>query len=137
MEVLEQPELATGEVDRAIAPHDPPRHEVHLQIGDFQPEHVRRAAAAQQRADPREQLGKRERLHEVVVRAEIKSEDAILDAVASGEDQHRCVDGPLAQRLKNVEAAATWKHQIQNHQIEPFSVGAEKPSSPVAAATTS
>ena len=38
MEVLEQPELATGEVDRAIAPHDPPRHEVHLQIGDFQPD---------------------------------------------------------------------------------------------------
>src|SRR5206468_5946050 len=55
-QVLEQLELTTGELKRSSAPNDAPRHEVHLEIRDLQPNDIRRTAATEQRANAREQL---------------------------------------------------------------------------------
>ena len=46
---------------------------------------LRRLRGAKQRAYPREQLGKRERFHQVVIRTQLQALDALLDLVARCE----------------------------------------------------
>ena len=136
-QIFEQVELAGGELDRPIAADDAARDEVDLQVARLQPKHVRRPAAAEHRADAREQLGQRERLDQIIVGAQVQPAHPIVDAVARGQDQHRRLDLALPQRLQDLEPAAARQHQVEHDQVERFCVGAEKPSSPVAATTTS
>ena len=126
-EFHEQLELATGEVDRTIAANDSPCDEVHFEVGDFEPKDLRRTTAAQERANPREQLRQRERLHQIIVRSAIQSKDSILDAAARRENEHRCLDVPLSERLENLEPAAAREHQIEHHQVEQLGVRAVEP----------
>src|SRR3954454_8882627 len=90
-EVLEQLELALGELDLPLAALDLVRVGVQRQVGDDE----RRAApwrpAPQQRAQPGEQLLALERLDEVVVSARVEALDARLDGVARGQHEDRHV----------------------------------------------
>src|SRR5215210_2275503 len=66
-QVLEQLELALGEVDRALAARDLVGVGVERQVGHAQGRHPARGPTPQQRAHAREQLLALERLDEVVV----------------------------------------------------------------------
>src|SRR3954452_19454367 len=68
-EVLEQLELALGELDGALAAHDLVRVRVQREVGDHERRAAARGTAAQKRPQPGEQLLALERLDEVVVGA--------------------------------------------------------------------
>src|ERR1700722_1989890 len=71
-QVLEQFELALGEVDRALAARDFVGVDVEREVADAQRGRAARGAAAQQRAQAREQLLTLEGLDEVVVGARVE-----------------------------------------------------------------
>src|SRR5690349_19827276 len=72
-EVLQQLELTLGELDEAALAADLVRVGVELEVADDERGAPARWAAAQQRAQPREQLLALERLDEVVVGARVKT----------------------------------------------------------------
>ena len=74
-------------------------------------------AAAQQRADPRRELGQLERLDDVVVGARVEALDAIGDRVARGDDQHRPRVAAPAQRAQHVEAFLARQPEVEQHEV--------------------
>ena len=126
-QVLEQLELTTGELERSSAPNDAPRHEVHLEIRDLQPNDIRRTAATEQRANAREQLRQRERLHQVIVRTQVQPRHSVVDSIARRENEHWRLDPALPQRLENLEAAPPGEHQVENDEVEPLRARAIEP----------
>jgi hypothetical protein len=121
-EILEQLELATGQVEDPLAPNDAASDEVQLEIRGLQSKHLRWPTAPQQRPNPREQFGKREWLDQIIVRPEIKAEHPIVDPVACRQYQDRSVDVSLPQRLQDLETAASGQHQVKDDQIEHFGI---------------
>ena len=79
--------------------------------------HVRLARAAQQRADPRAELADRERLRDVVVRAELEPEHLVELVVARGEhdDRHRA---RRPQPLADLEPVEPRQHQVEHDQVD-------------------
>ena len=116
---MEKPELAVGEVGDELADpglaareveHDPPRRE-HVLLGG-------RLPGAKLDADAREQLVERERLGDVVGRAELEPAQLRLEVGAGREDQHR-QPGPLAMELtQHLETAQAWQEQIEHDEVE-------------------
>ena len=127
-QILEQIELARRSA-RSADHHEPTRarDEIDLEVGGLQSKDVRRPATTQQRADAREQFRQRERLDEIVVRAEIEPEHTIVDPVACGQNQDRRFDVPFAQRLQDLEPAPAGQHQIEDDQVEQLGVRAVEP----------
>jgi hypothetical protein len=77
-------------------------------------------AAAAERPDPGEQLGERERLHEVVVCAGIEPFDTILHRVARGEHEDRSCGlrgSETASHLKTVEGG---DHDVEDDDVVTF-----------------
>src|SRR5205823_4998093 len=62
---FEKFEFARRQFYRATAPGYLPRHEVHIQVGNSEPQRVGRAAAAEQSTDASQQLGERKWFDEV------------------------------------------------------------------------
>src|SRR5258708_2909403 len=91
-QILEQVEFATGQLDGTLTAHHAAGDEVHFQVGGLQPKDLRWPTAPQQGADAREQLRKGKRLDQVVIRAEVQSQDTIVYTVTRGENQHRRLD---------------------------------------------
>ena len=122
-QILEEIELACGQIQGPPVACRTTRNEVDLQIGRLQPQDVGGAAAAQQRADPGEELRQGEGFDEVVVGTQIKAEHPIVDAVARRQNQHGRLDVAFPQRLQDFEPPTTRQHQIQQHEIEGLGVG--------------
>ena len=80
------------------------RVRVEREVGEAQRAAPPRLDAAQQRAQPRQQLAQRERLDEVVVGAGVEARDAVVDRVARGEHQHRRAVAGLAHAPADLEA---------------------------------
>src|SRR5215211_3482627 len=80
-QVLEQLELALRELHTALAPVHLVRVGVQREVADPQRRHAARRAPAQERAQPREQLLALERLHEVIVGADVEALDARVERV--------------------------------------------------------
>ena len=89
---------------------------VQPQVADGDRRLAARRAAAQQRAQARQQLLALERLDEVVVGAGVETLDARLDGVAGGEYQDRHVVA-LAQRLGDLDAVELRQAEVEDHQI--------------------
>ena len=121
-EKLEQVELSTRQVEQPLAADSAAGHEIQFQIRRFQSKHVRWSAASQQRANPGEQLGKRERLDQIVVGSEIQAADSIVNAVSRRQDQDGRLDVTLPQRLEDFEPTAPRQHQIEDDEIEELGV---------------
>ena len=115
-QVLEQLELALGELDRALAARDLVGVGVEQQVADAQGGRAARRAAAQQRAHPREQLLTLEGLDEVVVGAGVEALDAGLERVARGQDQDRHVVVG-AQRARDLEAVEPGQAEVEDHEV--------------------
>ncbi len=77
----------------------------------------RRLAAAQQRADARQQFDESERLHQIIVGAEFQALDAIVHGVARAQDQHRRAGLAVADLLQHAEAVHVGQHQVENDQV--------------------
>ena len=77
---------------------------------------VRRRGSAQQRSHPASELPDRERLRDVVVRAELESENLVelLPARREHDDRHVALS---AQSLADLEAVETRKHDVEHDEI--------------------
>ena len=75
---FQQLEFADGEVHGLPGPQHLPGDEIHFEIAHPKLRRIGDATAPDQRADSGEQLGKRERLDQVVVGARIETGHAIL-----------------------------------------------------------
>ena len=82
-----------------------------------------RAAPAQDRAQPREQFARLEGFGQIVVRAELESDDAIGCVAARGQHQHGRV-ALRAQRAADIETVDIGQGQIEDDRIV---VGARTP----------
>src|SRR3954453_5069985 len=115
-DVLEQLELALGQLDRALAALDLVRVGVQRQVGDDERRAAPRRPAAQQRAQPGEQLLALERLDEVVVGARVEALDARLDGVARGKHEDRHVVG-RAQPARDLDAVELRQAEVEDHEV--------------------
>src|SRR3954452_12605746 len=87
-EVLEDRELASGQLDRGPADGDQVPGRVDDKLADAQLRRALGGPAADQRAYAREQLPEVERLGQVVVGAGVEPADAIADPDARGEHEY-------------------------------------------------
>src|SRR3954466_15397390 len=115
-EVLEQLELALGEVDRALAARDLVRVGVQGQVGHPQRRHPARWPAPEERAHAREQLLALERLDEVVVRAHVEALHARIECVAGGEDEDRRVVLVAAQLAGDLDSVHPRQPEVEHDQ---------------------
>ena len=74
-------------------------------------------AAPRERPQPREQLGERERLGQVVVGAAVEPGDAVLDRVARGQHQDRRPDAVVAQPAAGLEAVDARQHHVEHDRV--------------------
>ena len=116
-EELEQPVFGPRELDAPLAAPHVARGRVQRQVGEAQAL-GRGLDAAQQRAQPGEQLAQRERLDEVVVGAGIEARHAIVDRVARGEHQHRRAVAGLAHAPADLEAVEVRHRDVEYHGVE-------------------
>src|SRR5262249_13108000 len=77
--------------------------------------------------DAREQLGERERLDQIVVRAAIESVHTIVDGVLRGEDQDGRLEPVLAERGQDFDTTAPGQHEIENYEVKGLVVHEEEP----------
>ena len=101
----------------ALAARDLVRVGVEHQVADAQRRHPARRAAAQQRAQARQQLLALERLDEVVVGADVEALDARLERVARGQHQDRHVVAVLAQPACDVDAVEPREAEVEHDQV--------------------
>src|SRR5437588_11785388 len=75
-------------------------------------------SAPQHRPHAGEQFGKRKRLDQVIVCAQLESFHAVAHTVASGEKQNRR-SNPIAPELRDhFPAVSMWKHDIDDKKIK-------------------
>jgi hypothetical protein len=88
-----------------------------------------RLRAAQQRAHARGQLGHGERLHHVIVRAEVEAPHAVVHRVARGEHEHRhgavFLRRAAAQAAQHLETVHLRQPDVENHEVEALLRGGE------------
>src|SRR5262249_40441262 len=99
----------------APAPGGPLR-EVELQIGVL--DRRERAAAADDRADPRDELLEIELLRDVVVGAESQALHPLLDGVEAREEDHRRLAAVLAELEEEVPARLAGHLHVEQDQVE-------------------
>ena len=104
-------EVAAGDRRLAAARIDPERADL-----DRAPAAGRRVRPAQDRLDPGDERPRVERLRDVVVGAELETDDRVDVVVPGGEHQDRGVAAPpdLAADLEAVELR---QHQVEDHEI--------------------
>ena len=76
--------------------------------------------AAQQRAQPGEQLFEVEGLDEVVVGSRVEARDAVGDRVARGENQDGYVVAVRAQSAAGLEATDARHHHVEHQRVGPL-----------------
>src|SRR3954471_18929570 len=115
-EVLEQLELALGQLDLALAAAHLVGVGVELEVAGHQRGGAARRPAAQQRAHPRQQLLALEGLDEVVVGAGVQALDARLERVAGGEHEDRDV-AVGAQAPGDVDAVHAGQAEVEEDEV--------------------
>src|SRR6476619_3539128 len=115
-EVFEQFELALRQLDGPFTAHDLVRVGVQRQVGDDERRAAARRAAAQERAQPREQLLALEGLDEVVVGAGVEALDPRLDRVARREHEDRDVVGG-AQAPGDLDAVELGQPEVEDDEV--------------------
>ena len=90
---------------------------VELEVARLEHGRALERPAARERAQPRDELGERERLDEVVVGAAVEAGDAVLDRVARGEHQHGRPDAVGAQPPADLEAVDAREHHVEHDRV--------------------
>src|SRR5215211_672528 len=115
-EVLEQLELAGGQLERALAAEDLVGVGVEAQVADHHECAAPRRPAAQERPQPSQQLLALERLDEVVVGPRVEPLDPRVDRVARGEYEDRHV-AVLPQPATYLHAVQPRQPQVEHHGV--------------------
>src|SRR5207244_2204536 len=116
-ELLQQLELAPGQLDLAPAATDSALRRVHDQVAHAHERPVRRGNTTQKGTQARYQLVEVERLDHVVVRAGLEPGDAILHLVPSREDADRRLDVALAQPRGDGHAGEVGHHDVEHYHL--------------------
>ena len=93
------------------------RRRVEPKVSDLERDRPLAGAAPYESPQAREELRERERLREVVVRARVEPGDAILDAVARGQHQHRRPDALLANPPADLDPVEPGQHQVEDDRV--------------------
>jgi hypothetical protein len=122
----QQLELGGGEVDAVAAPGDLVAVLVEGEVADDQDgvgAPVGGAGAADQSAQPGDDLLQAERLGDVVVPAGGQPGDAVLDRVLGGQEQHRHVRQVAAQPPQHAQTVHVRQHHVQHDGVGPELAG--------------
>ena len=114
--MLEQVELLGGEPDGRLAPADLVGADVHQDVGVAERASRPRAAAAEQRPDPGQQLLVGEGLDQVVVGAAVEPAHPVGGGVARGQHQDRQV-AFRPQPPADLQAVDPGEHHVQDRQV--------------------
>ena len=117
---VQQPELGRPEIDAALSCADPVSRRVEAQPGELDGVvGALRRPPAQHRLDPREQLARRERLGQVVVRADLQPGELVGFARSRGQHDDRDVAGApvAAQAAREREARLAGQHPVEQHHV--------------------
>ena len=118
---MQQAELERGQPDLAVV--DPRAVRVAIDLEPAEPDQRRLAldavGAAEQRADPQDQLAHAERLDDVVVGADLEADDAVDLLALRGAHDHRDVARALllAQSPADLGAGEIRQHQIEHDHV--------------------
>ena len=120
-QVAQQLELGGGQVD-GLPGADAPRGESSSSSRSAYRSTLRvvvetRPGAAQDRADPGDDLLQAERLGDVVVAADGQALDLVGGVVARGEEQHGDVLALLAQPAGDGEPVHVGEHHVEHHEV--------------------
>src|SRR5262245_1196487 len=113
----EQEEFLGSEINAATAPGDLMRSDIDFQVGDSKLVRMSGRRSAQNRLDPRQEFGERERLYEVVVSPQDKSLDTVRDCVPGGQEEHGGILACLPEITDDGPAVAARQHDVQNDEI--------------------
>src|SRR5262249_6271911 len=115
-QIREQLKLFRQQLDLASPAADGPSEKVHLQVADPQERllHHGRAAAGQ-RIDASEKLGKGEGLDEVVVAARPQASDTIIDFAERADDEGRRHNAIVTEAPNHLDAVEARQHAVDGH----------------------
>ena len=118
-EQLQEQELRAGELDQAIAAVDLVGDRVEDQIRVAQDLRARLAVpgSPQQRAEASLKLAEGEGLDEIVVGADVKALDPVIDRVSGREHEDRCAVAGLAQAATDLEPIELGHQDVQDDGI--------------------
>ena len=116
---IEQREFTRPQVERLRAALHLARQQVEREIADRQPRRLGGTGGApDQRLDAREQLGKGERLGQVIVAAGLQAPNAIVHRPPGAEDQDRRRDAARAQRVDERQPVHARQHDVHDGDVE-------------------
>src|SRR5215472_8843234 len=93
------------------------RRKIHDEVADLEPLTDRLRLAARDRAQPRFELAKDERLAEVVIGTGIEAGDAIVDRVLRRQHEYRGLDALRSEIASDAEAVARRQHDVEHDGI--------------------
>ncbi len=99
-------------------PRDPLAQYVDFEVGMAKRFLRPRRPTAEQRSHSCQQLGKGERLYQIVVRAQFEAPYALVHGIASRQEKHKGALTLLAQASENLPTIQTREHHIENDEIE-------------------
>ena len=97
--------------------HDLARRRVEPEVADLEHRRPLHGSPPHERPQPREELGERERLRQVVVGARVETGDAVVDAVARREHEHRRPHAVLANPAADLEAVDPGEHEVEHDRV--------------------
>src|SRR3954471_6870100 len=121
-EVSQDLELRRRQADPAVAALDAPPLEVDEQVAvpdDAAADSVREVAvrATEERLDPTHQLAQTERLRQVVIRAELETDDLVDLIVTRRQDEDRHLGPRGAQPAEDLEAVHPGQADVEDHEV--------------------
>ena len=116
----QQLELLVRQLHLAPVHGDQPRAQVHPHAVDLE---RLRHPAAQQRADPGQQLGQPERLGHVVVGARVQADDEVDLVGAGGQHQHGQLGAVGAQAPADLQAVHAGQPEVEHEQVDSLGGG--------------
>ena len=113
----EQREFLRREIQRLLRARGPAADEIQFEVGQAHDFERSRRAAPQQGAHAREQLGERERLHQIIIRAEFEAAHAIMHGITRGEKQRGGLFTLAAQPTEDGPAILARHHHVEDDQV--------------------
>jgi hypothetical protein len=130
-EVLQQGELAAGELHGLVVASDAARAQVHLQVAGLYRRRAWLIGAPGERSHAGRQFLQIERLGEVVIRAGIESVNLLAHVVAGGEHQHRHLWAPQSDALQDPMSVEPWQQDVQPHELDSLVSGQPRAVLPI------